>query len=61
KENEDFIANCLKSGWCEMVYEDDEAKILQIRDEKVEPPSDSAEEAATNDNQNANEAESEEN
>jgi len=43
KENENFIANCLKSGWCEMVYEDDEAKILQISDQKVEPPKDSAE------------------
>ena len=77
KENEDFIANCLKSGWCEMVYEDDEAKILQIRDEKVEPPNDSDEEDASptseelkqpgneekaaNDNQNANEAKDEEN
>jgi hypothetical protein len=45
KENENFIAICLKSGWCEMVYEDDEAKILQIRDEKAEP-NDSAEEDA---------------
>jgi hypothetical protein len=25
KENEDMIAKCLDSGWCEMAYEDDEA------------------------------------
>ncbi len=40
KENEDFIKNCLESGWCEMVYEDDEARILKIRDQKGEPPND---------------------
>lgn len=37
KENQDFIAKCLQSGWCEMVYEDDEARILKIRDTKSEP------------------------
>lgn len=37
KENEDFIAKCLQSGWCEMDYEDDEARILKIRDVKDEP------------------------
>ena len=46
KENEDFIANCLKSGWCEMIYEDDEARILQIRDEKGAPPGASIDEDA---------------
>jgi hypothetical protein len=46
KENEDFVANCLKSGWCEMVYEDDEARILKIRDEKGDAPDDSVEEDA---------------
>ena len=40
KENEDFIKNCLESGWCEMAYEDDEARILKIRDQKGEPPND---------------------
>ncbi len=34
KENDDFIAKCLSSGWCEMAYEDDEARILKIRDAK---------------------------
>ena len=40
KENEDFITNCLESGWCEMVYEDDEARILKIRDQKGDAPKD---------------------
>jgi hypothetical protein len=34
KENADFIAKCLKSGWCETAYEDDEAIFLKIRDQK---------------------------
>ncbi len=37
KENVDFVAKCLQSGWCEMAYEDDEARILKIRDTKGEP------------------------
>jgi hypothetical protein len=38
KENEDFLAKALESGWCEIAYDDDEAIILKIRDEKGEPP-----------------------
>ncbi|HLM61012.1 MAG TPA: hypothetical protein VK308_09420, partial [Pyrinomonadaceae bacterium] len=38
KENEDLVANCLESGWCEIAYEDDEAMFVKIRDEKGEPP-----------------------
>ncbi|MDQ3798898.1 MAG: hypothetical protein M3384_05575 [Acidobacteriota bacterium] len=38
KENTDFLAKALDSGWFEMAYEDDEAYILKIRDEKGEPP-----------------------
>ena len=38
KENDDFIAKCLSSGWCEMAYEDEEARILKIRDAKGEQP-----------------------
>jgi hypothetical protein len=38
KENDDMIAKALESGWVEIVYEDDEARILKIRDEKGEPP-----------------------
>ena len=38
KENEDMFAKLLESGWVEMAYEDDEARILKIRDVKGEPP-----------------------
>jgi hypothetical protein len=38
KENEDMIAKGLESGWMDIVYEDDEARILKIRDEKGQPP-----------------------
>ena len=41
KENEDLIANCLKSGWCEIAYQDDEAIYVKIRDAKGEPPKES--------------------
>ena len=40
KENEDMIAKALESGWTEMVYEDDEARILRIREQKGEPAAD---------------------
>ena len=43
KENEDMIAKCLESGWCEMAYQDNEAIFLRIRDEKGEPPKESVE------------------
>ena len=43
KENEDMFAKLLESGWVEMAYEDDEARILKIRDVKGEPPTDAAE------------------
>ena len=45
KENEDLIAKCLDSGWCEMAYEDDEAIFLKIRDAKGSPPNDAADDA----------------
>ena len=45
KENEDMIAKALESGWVEMVYEDDEARLLKIRDQKGEPPSDAIDDA----------------
>jgi hypothetical protein len=38
KENEDLVVKCLDSGWCEMVYQDDEAVFLKIRDVKGDPP-----------------------
>jgi hypothetical protein len=45
KENEDMFAKLIESGWVDMVYEDDEARILKIRDVKGEPPKDAVEEA----------------
>jgi len=42
KENTDMIAKALESGWVETIYEDDEARLLKIRDVKGEPPADSA-------------------
>lgn len=47
KENEDMFAKLLDSGWAEIVYEDDEARILKIRDQKGEPPADDADEPET--------------
>jgi hypothetical protein len=38
KENDDMIAKALDSGWVEIAYEDDEGRILKIRDQKGEPP-----------------------
>ena len=45
KDNENFIAKCLESGWCETVYQDDEAIFLKIRDAKGEAPKESADDA----------------
>lgn len=38
RENEDMIAKLLESGWAEIVYEDNEARFLKIRDVKGNPP-----------------------
>ncbi|MGI8410206.1 MAG: hypothetical protein ACR2M8_10055 [Pyrinomonadaceae bacterium] len=43
RENEEMIAEALESGWVDMVYEDDEARILKIREQKGEPAKDSVE------------------
>jgi hypothetical protein len=43
KENEDMFAKLLESGWVDMAYEDDEARILKIRDTKGEPPKEAVE------------------
>ncbi len=45
KENTDMIAKALESGWVEPVYEDDEARILKIRDEKGAPYKDAIDQA----------------
>ena len=42
KENQDFIAKTLNSGWADKVYDDDEAIILKIRDVKGTPPSETS-------------------
>ncbi len=41
KENDDMVAKLLESGWVDMVYEDDESRLLKIRPEKGEAPKDS--------------------
>ena len=38
KENDDMFAKMLESGWAEIAYEDNEAKIIRIRDVKGEVP-----------------------
>jgi len=38
KENEDMGAKLLESGWAEIIYEDDEARVLRIRDQKGDAP-----------------------
>lgn len=40
KENEDMVAKLLDSGWAEMAYEDEEARLIKIRAEKGESPKD---------------------
>jgi hypothetical protein len=40
RENDQMIAKLLDSGWADIVYEDDEARILKIREAKGEPPKD---------------------
>ena len=44
KENEEMIAKLLESGWVDIIYEDDEARILKIRDVKGDPPKEAVEE-----------------
>ena len=44
KENTDMIAKALESGWVETIYEDDEARLLKIRDVKGEAPDETKDE-----------------
>ncbi|MCW5961168.1 MAG: hypothetical protein KIS76_13475 [Pyrinomonadaceae bacterium] len=48
KDNVDFVANCLQSGWCETVFQDKDAIILKIRDQKGTPDEDSVDESDAN-------------
>lgn len=43
-ENTTMIAKALESGWVETIYEDDEARLLKIREVKGEAPDESADE-----------------
>jgi hypothetical protein len=52
KENTDFVAKALQSGWCETAYEDSDARILQIRDVKGAAPDDSVDENSAKDIEN---------
>jgi hypothetical protein len=42
RENQDMIAKLLESGWAEIVYEDNEGRILKIRDAKGDAPTDAS-------------------
>jgi hypothetical protein len=37
KENDEMVAKLLASGWTDLVYDDDEGRILKIRTEKGDP------------------------
>lgn len=52
KENTDFIAKALESGWCETVFEDSDARIVKIRDAKGEAPTESVDEDSNKDIEN---------
>jgi len=39
-ENDEMVAKLLGTGWADIVYEDDEARLLKIRDQKGDPPRD---------------------
>lgn len=45
RENDDMFAKLLESGWTEIAFEDSEAKILKIRDQKGDPPKESEDES----------------
>jgi hypothetical protein len=40
KENDEMVTKLLDSGWADIAYEDYEARILKIREQKGEPPAD---------------------
>lgn len=49
QNHQDMYAKLMESGWVDKVYEDDEAFIFKIRDEKGEPPSETAADGADGD------------
>jgi hypothetical protein len=46
KENVDMVAKALDSGWVDVVYEDDEARLIKIREQKGQPPADALDDEA---------------
>ncbi len=53
KENTDMIAKAMVSGWVEMIYEDDEARLIKIREVKGEPLDDSHDDPPETDEEKA--------
>lgn len=49
KENTEMIAHALDSGWAELIYEDDEARLIKIRAVKGEPYSPTQDDAPETD------------
>jgi hypothetical protein len=45
RENTDLVAKLLDSGWAEVAYDDDEARIIKIRDQKGDPPKEDADQS----------------
>ena len=57
--HDELYAKAMASGWFEKSYEDDECVVLHIRDQKGEPPPESADETAPADGNGANETDEE--
>ena len=53
RENEQMVAKLLESGWGEIIYEDDEARILRIREYKGAPPTAASDEPETEEEKRA--------
>lgn len=47
KENDAMVAKLLESGWVDIIYEDDEGRLLKIRAEKGAPPKEAEDEPET--------------
>lgn len=60
-EHEDFYNQALDSGWFDEVYADDTCTILHIRDQKGEPPPDTADDSNDSDHQDDNSSDDEDN
>lgn len=47
KENDVMVAKLLESGWVDIIYEDDEGRLLKVRAEKGDPPKEGEDEPET--------------